>query len=43
LLTLSAKPDGVGAVSQPWIFAAGSIFVAEAHRDDGKPFVVRAD
>ncbi|PYJ93069.1 MAG: hypothetical protein DME62_10220 [Verrucomicrobia bacterium] len=25
------------------IFAAGSIFVAEAHRDDGKRFVVCAD
>ena len=33
----------LGAVSQPWILAGRTIFVADAHRDDGKRFVVHAD
>jgi hypothetical protein len=42
-LTSSAKPDGAwGCVSA--IDSNGrTIFVADAHRDDGKRFVVRAD
>jgi hypothetical protein len=43
MLTISAKPDGVGAMSQLWILNGRTIFVADAHRDDGKRFVVRAD
>jgi hypothetical protein len=30
-------------VPQPWIVAGGTIFVTDAHRGDGKRFVVRAD
>jgi hypothetical protein len=30
-------------VSQPWIPKGRTIFVADAHRDDGKRFVVHAD
>src|SRR6266487_3852301 len=41
--SISAKPVGVGAAFQRWILAGGTIFVADAHRDDGKRFVVRAD
>ena len=34
---------GVGAMSQLRIATARTIFVADAHRDNGKRFVVRAD
>jgi hypothetical protein len=37
------KPDLVGAASQPWILEGRTIWIADAHRDDGKRFVVRAD
>jgi hypothetical protein len=33
----------VGAACQPWIHRGEPIFVADAHRGDGKSFVVRAD
>ena len=36
LQTNSAKPVGVGAASQR------TIWIADAHRDDGKRYVVRA-
>jgi hypothetical protein len=43
LPTISAKPDGVGA----WVSAIDSngrtIWIADAHRDDGKRYIVRAD
>jgi hypothetical protein len=42
-LTISAKPGGVGAASQPVGSRGRTIFVADAHRGDGKGFVVRAD
>jgi len=42
-LTNSAKPDGVTATSQRWIVTARTIWIADAHRDGGKRFVVRAD
>ena len=42
-LTISAKPVGVGAVSQLWIPNGRTIWIADAHRDDGKRFVVHAD
>jgi len=32
----------LGAASQPWILAGGTIFVGDAHRDDQR-FIVRAD
>ena len=38
--TISAKPVGVGAACQQWI---PTIWIVDAHRDDGKRFVVRAD
>ncbi|PYK64901.1 MAG: hypothetical protein DME50_11310 [Verrucomicrobia bacterium] len=30
-------------LSQPWILAGRTIFVADAHRGDGERFLVRAD
>src|SRR5439155_16042268 len=39
--TISANP--VGAASQPVDSCGRTIFVADAHRDDGKRFVARAD
>jgi len=42
-LTISAKPDGVGAVSQVWI-ARGEQSSLQTHiAGDGKRFVARAD
>jgi len=38
-----AKPVGVGAVSQLVDSKGRTIFVADAHRGDGKRFVVHAD
>jgi hypothetical protein len=32
-----------GAASQPWISTGRTIWIVDAHRDDGKRFVVRAD
>ena len=40
---ISAKLVGVGAASQPWDSNGQTIFVADAHRGDGKRFIVRAD
>jgi hypothetical protein len=40
--SISAKPVGVGAGSQPWILA-GEQSLLLTHRSDGKRFVVRAD
>jgi hypothetical protein len=37
---LSKSRAGVAAVPQPWIVAGRMILVADAHRDDGKRFVV---
>ena len=33
----------LGAASQPLILSGRTIWIADAHRDDGKRFVVRAD
>jgi hypothetical protein len=41
--TTSAKPDGVGAVFSALDSKGRTIFVADAHRGDGKGSVVRAD
>jgi hypothetical protein len=41
--TNSARPAGVGAVSQRLIPKGHTIVVADAHHDDGKRFVVRSD
>ena len=43
LRIISAKPVGVGVVSQPLISDGRTIWIVDAHRDDGKRFVVRAD
>jgi len=40
---ISAKLVGVGAASQRLIPAGERIWIAGAHRDDGKRFVVHAD
>src|SRR4030095_3738764 len=42
-LTISAKPVGVWAGSQAVDSGERAMFVADAHRGDGKRFVVRAD
>ena len=43
-LTISAKPDGVGAASPRLIPSGEQSGIADAHRaGDGKRFVVRAD
>jgi hypothetical protein len=42
-LTISAKPDGVGAVCQLWTREWRTIWTADALRGDGKRFVVGAD
>jgi hypothetical protein len=39
----SAKRVGVGGASQPIDSQGRTIWIADAHRDDGKRFVVRAD
>jgi hypothetical protein len=33
----------LGLPFQPWILAGRTIWIADAHRGDGKRFVVRAD
>jgi predicted metal-dependent enzyme (double-stranded beta helix superfamily) len=42
-LTISAKLGGVRAVLQRWIPKGETIWIADAHRDDGKRFVVHVD
>ena len=42
-LTISAKPVGVGGCVAAIDSNGRTIFVADAHRDDGKRFVVHAD
>jgi hypothetical protein len=42
-LIISAKPDGVAAGFQPLIPNGRTIWIADAHRDNGKRFVVRAE
>ncbi len=42
-LTISARPDGVWAGWQLWIARDERSGFADAHRDDGKRFVVRAE
>jgi hypothetical protein len=42
-LTISAKPDGVGGFVSTVDSQERTIFVADAHRGDGKPYSVRAD
>ena len=42
-LTISAKPVGVGAVVSAIDSNGRTIWIADAHRDDGKRFVVRAE
>jgi hypothetical protein len=42
-LTISAKPGGVGAVFSAIDSNGRTIWIADAHRDNGKRFVVRAD
>jgi hypothetical protein len=42
LLTILAKPDGISAVSQVRV-KGRQFWVATAHRDDGKRFIVYAD
>ena len=42
-LTRSAKPVGAWAGSQLWIPTGEQIWIVDAHRDDGKRFVVRAE
>jgi hypothetical protein len=41
--TISRKPDGVGAVFQLLIWTGKRSGIADAHRGNGKRFVVRAD
>ena len=41
--TISAKPVRVGVASQQSILTGQRIFIADAHRGDGKRFVVHAD
>ena len=43
LPTISAKPDGVWAGSQPSILGGRTTWIVDAHRDDGKRFIVHAD
>ncbi|PYJ24047.1 MAG: hypothetical protein DME99_00785 [Verrucomicrobia bacterium] len=42
-LTISAKPDGVGGCVASVDREGRTIFIADAHRGDGKRFVARAD
>jgi hypothetical protein len=42
-LTISAKRDEVGAACQVWTARGGRSGIADAHRGDGKRFVVQAD
>ena len=42
-LTISAKRDGVGGCVSAADAEGRTIWIADAHRDDGKRFVVRSD
>jgi hypothetical protein len=42
-LTISARPDGVGAVFQPWIVMGEQSWIVDARRGDGKRFIARSD
>jgi hypothetical protein len=42
-LTISAKPDGVGAAFRQLTSEGRTIWIVDAHRDNGKRFVVHAD
>ena len=42
-LIISRKPDGAGAACQLWIVKVETIWVADAHRDDKRRFVVRVE
>jgi hypothetical protein len=42
-LTISAKPVGVWAGLQPWIPRGEQSGLQDAHRSDGKRFIVRAN
>jgi hypothetical protein len=42
-LTISRKPVGAWVMSQPLIPISEQFWMADAHRDDGKRFVVHAD
>ena len=42
-LTISAKLVGAWAGSQLWIPKGRTIWIADAHRDDGRRYVVRAE
>jgi hypothetical protein len=42
-LTISAKPVGVGAAVAAIDSSGRTIWIADAHRESGKRFVVRAD
>ena len=41
--TISAKPVGAWAGFQPVDSRGRTIWIADAHHDDGKPFIVHAD
>jgi len=43
IVIISARPAGVGAASQRLIPTWRTIWIADAHRDDGKRFVVLPD
>ena len=43
IATISRKLVGVGAASQPFDSEGRTIWIADAHCDDGKRFIVRAD
>jgi hypothetical protein len=40
---VSDRDTEAGPASQPWIPTRWTIWIADAHRDDGKRFIVRAD
>ena len=42
-LTISVRPVGVGGCVSALDFNGRTMWIADAHRDDGKRFVVRAD
>ena len=42
-LTISAKPVGVGGCVSAIDSNGRTFWIADAHRDDGKRFIVRAD
>jgi len=43
LVTISAKPDGVGGCISALDCEGRTIWIADAHRDDGSRFIVHAD